>query len=59
MPLNDEPETSVLIWTTTPWTLPSNLAVAVGRDIDYVKVKTEDGHQYIVAEARMAAISGR
>ena len=58
MPLNDEPETSVLVWTTTPWTLPSNLAVAVGRDIDYVKVKTEDGHQYIVAEARMAAILG-
>lgn len=31
---------SILAWTTTPWTLPSNTALAVGRDIDYVLVKT-------------------
>ena len=36
MPLVDE-DASLLIWTTTPWTLPSNLAVAVGKDLDYVK----------------------
>jgi isoleucyl-tRNA synthetase len=35
--LIDEPDTSILAWTTTPWTLPSNLLLAVGEDIDYVK----------------------
>lgn len=39
-----------LAWTTTPWTLPSNLALAVGTDIDYVKVKDGDVF-YILAEA--------
>ena len=32
--------TKVLVWTTTPWTLPSNLAVMVGEDIDYVVVQS-------------------
>jgi isoleucyl-tRNA synthetase len=40
----------VLAWTTTPWTLPSNLALAVGPDIDYV-VAEQDGRRYIIAEA--------
>jgi isoleucyl-tRNA synthetase len=44
----------VLAWTTTPWTLPSNLALAVGPDIDYVEVE-EDGHVYVLAEARLDA----
>ena len=35
-----EENTYFLAWTTTPWTLPSNSALAVGKDIDYVKVKT-------------------
>jgi isoleucyl-tRNA synthetase len=39
MPLVDEPGTSLLVWTTTPWTLPSNVAVAVGEEVDYVKVE--------------------
>ncbi|MTD16503.1 isoleucine--tRNA ligase [Nakamurella sp. YIM 132087] len=43
-----------LIWTTTPWTLPSNLAISVGPDIDYVVVEHE-GEQYLLAEARLAA----
>jgi isoleucyl-tRNA synthetase len=38
LPLMDEPGTSLLVWTTTPWTLPANVAVAAGADIDYVKV---------------------
>ena len=37
--LADEPGTFVLAWTTTPWTLIGNVALAVGKDIDYVKVK--------------------
>jgi isoleucyl-tRNA synthetase len=42
----------VLVWTTTPWTLPSNLALAVGPDIDYAIVE-EDGQRYIVGEATL------
>jgi isoleucyl-tRNA synthetase len=44
----------LLVWTTTPWTLPSNLAIAVGPDIDYA-VFREDGNQYVLAESRVAA----
>lgn len=46
--LKDEPNTAVLIWTTTPWTLPSNLAVMAGPDIDYVKVKDLASGRYFV-----------
>ncbi|MBG6097852.1 isoleucine--tRNA ligase [Nocardioides luteus] len=50
----------ILIWTTTPWTLPSNLAVMVGSDIDYVVVEgpvpgTDKTARYVLAEARLAA----
>jgi isoleucyl-tRNA synthetase len=44
----------ILAWTTTPWTLPSNLALAVGPDIDYA-VMEQDGVRYILAESRLAA----
>ncbi|MGC5629221.1 isoleucine--tRNA ligase [Georgenia sp. Z1344] len=48
-----------LIWTTTPWTLPSNLAIAVGPDIDYVVVRPADGpaagERVILAEALLGA----
>ncbi len=37
--LKDEPGTFLLAWTTTPWTLPGNVALAVGKDIEYVKIK--------------------
>jgi len=45
-----EENTSILVWTTTPWTLPSNLALAVGEDIDYSYCEVE-GETLIVAEA--------
>jgi isoleucyl-tRNA synthetase len=50
----------VLVWTTTPWTLPSNLAVMVGSDIEYVVVEgpvpgTDRTAKYLLAEARLAA----
>lgn len=52
--LVDEPNTYILAWTTTPWTLPSNLALALGPEIVYVKVK--DGEeQYILAKERLSA----
>ncbi|MHB8682374.1 MAG: isoleucine--tRNA ligase [Acidimicrobiales bacterium] len=44
----------VLVWTTTPWTLPSNLALAVGPDIRYAVFAGEDGHT-VVAEDRVGA----
>ena len=40
----------ILVWTTTPWTLPSNLMLAVGEDIDYA-VMEEDGQKYLLAQA--------
>ncbi|MEN0062001.1 MAG: isoleucine--tRNA ligase [Myxococcota bacterium] len=50
----------LLIWTTTPWTLPSNQAIAVGADIDYVRAKRpDDDTVYVVAEARMEAVLGK
>lgn len=54
--LLDEPSTSFLAWTTTPWTLVSNLALMVGNDILYAKVKEKaTGHQYILAKDRLQA----
>jgi isoleucyl-tRNA synthetase len=45
-----------LVWTTTPWTLPSNLAICAGADIDYVAVRdAESGEVYVLAEARLGA----
>ncbi len=44
----------LLVWTTTPWTLPSNLAVMVGSAIDYVAVEHE-GERFVLAEARLAS----
>ncbi|MBR4927372.1 MAG: class I tRNA ligase family protein, partial [Alphaproteobacteria bacterium] len=41
---------NLLVWTTTPWTLPSNLMIAVGADIDYA-VMEENGEKYVLAEA--------
>ncbi len=43
----------ILAWTTTPWTLPSNLALAVGPDVDYAVMAHPDGSKYILAEARL------
>ncbi|NTW54361.1 MAG: isoleucine--tRNA ligase [Chlorobaculum sp.] len=54
--LKDSDE-SILVWTTTPWTLISNVALAVGRDIDYVRVKhRETGEVLILAESRLSVL---
>ncbi len=45
----------LLVWTTTPWTLPSNQAVAVNPDVTYVEVSAPDGNRYVLAQARLAA----
>jgi isoleucyl-tRNA synthetase len=49
-----EPPLHLLVWTTTPWTLPSNLALAVGPDIEYA-VHDLDGRRYALAAARVEA----
>jgi isoleucyl-tRNA synthetase len=51
------PNTYFLAWTTTPWTLPSNLALTLGADIDYVLIEdlSVPGDHYILAEARLPA----
>ena len=46
-------ELAALVWTTTPWTLPSNLALAVGPDITYV-IYEKDGTRYLLSESRAA-----
>ena len=46
--------TSLLAWTTTPWTLPSNLALAVGPDIEYA-VMEEAGERFVLASARLGS----
>jgi isoleucyl-tRNA synthetase len=57
MRLEDRPDTSFLVWTTTPWTLISNVALAVAPDVDYVTVE-QNGEKLILAEARLAALQG-
>lgn len=52
LPLIEDPQTFLLIWTTTPWTVVSNLAVMISPTIDYVKIKDhESGRNYILAQA--------
>jgi isoleucyl-tRNA synthetase len=54
-PLLNEPETSILCWTTTPWTLVSHLAIMAGPEIEYVKVlDKKSGHRYWVAEGQLS-----
>jgi len=47
----------ILAWTTTPWTLPGNVALAVGENIEYVKVESE-GQNYILAKKRLTPVFG-
>lgn len=46
---------SILAWTTTPWTIPANMALAVRNDIDYILVEN-NGEQYIVAKSRAESV---
>jgi isoleucyl-tRNA synthetase len=59
LPLLDEAgnatDTSLLVWTTTPWTLPGNMAAAVHQDFEYVKVKLEEGY-VVLAKGRLAQL---
>jgi len=55
-PLEDEPGTSLLAWTTTPWTLPSNQFAAVGPDVVYTVARDGD-ERLVVAEALLPQLS--
>jgi isoleucyl-tRNA synthetase len=56
-PLESDPTTSFIAWTTTPWTLPSNLALAVNPALAYVKIEDlEKNKFYILAEPRLKDI---
>ena len=57
-PLKDRENTSLLVWTTTPWTLPSNVAVAVGEDYDYVAVEEPNGHRLVLAKECLPTLFG-
>ena len=48
-----------LAWTTTPWTLPSNVALCVNPDETYCKVKAADGYTYYLAQALLDTVLGR
>src|ERR671910_183782 len=56
-PLRDEEHTSLLVWTTTPWTLVSNAAVAVGPEVEYATVEV-DGERVILAEELLVKVLG-
>eukprot|EP00755_Sulcionema_specki_P034018 Sspe_Gene.2322::Locus_767_Transcript_1_1_Confidence_1.000_Length_3836::g.2322::m.2322/K01870/IARS, ileS; isoleucyl-tRNA synthetase len=57
MPWVEDPSISFLAWTTTPWTLPSNLMLCVNPKMEYVLIKDkETGEKYILAECRMSQI---
>ena len=58
MRLKDDPNTALLVWTTTPWTLPANVACAVGAAVQYVTVELADGQRVILARELMAAVLG-
>ncbi|MBP9851641.1 MAG: class I tRNA ligase family protein [Candidatus Pacebacteria bacterium] len=53
--LVDEPKTYLIAWTTTPWTLPGNVALAINPEFDYVKIKIEEA-TYILAKERLSVI---
>ncbi|HVU75694.1 MAG TPA: isoleucine--tRNA ligase [Candidatus Paceibacterota bacterium] len=55
--LIDHPGTYFLAWTTTPWTLPGNVALAVGADVEYSKVRVGED-TYILATERLDAVLG-
>ncbi|MGH9200218.1 MAG: isoleucine--tRNA ligase, partial [Vicinamibacterales bacterium] len=56
-PLTDEPGTSLLVWTTTPWTLISNVAAAIHPEVEYVAVES-DGERLILAKPLVHRLFG-
>ncbi|MEX2055277.1 MAG: isoleucine--tRNA ligase [Candidatus Andersenbacteria bacterium] len=57
LPVKEHDGLSLLVWTTTPWTLPGNAAVAINPELAYVTYEHE-GKQYVVAKERVQAVFG-
>lgn len=57
LPIVGEKDEYLLVWTTTPWTLPANIAVAVDKNIDYALVKGNTGDKFWIAKDLVAKIS--
>ena len=57
LPVKEEKNTFFLVWTTTPWTLPGNVALAVNPELEYVKVKKEESI-YILLEKKARLVEG-
>jgi len=57
-PLKDKPDEYFLIFTTTPWTVPANVAIAVNENLNYVKVENK-GLKYWLAESRLSELNGK
>uniref|UniRef100_A0A674H962 Isoleucine--tRNA ligase, cytoplasmic n=1 Tax=Taeniopygia guttata TaxID=59729 RepID=A0A674H962_TAEGU len=56
-PLEEDPSVALVAWTTTPWTLPSNLALCVNPELQYVKLRDKaTGKIYILMESRLVAL---
>jgi isoleucyl-tRNA synthetase len=61
MPLVDQPDVSLLVWTTTPWTLPGNVAVAVHPDVEYViieRTNDESKEKLVLAKSLVKKVFG-
>ncbi len=53
----DFANTSFLVWTTTPWTLPGNVAIAINKNLDYCKIKIKDTQEFLIlAKSRLAVL---
>ncbi len=57
-PVQGKKDEFFLVWTTTPWTVPADVAIAVNPNLDYVKVKQE-GKQFWLAESRLSVLKGK
>ncbi|QQS43711.1 isoleucine--tRNA ligase [Candidatus Roizmanbacteria bacterium] len=57
--LTDAENEYLLVWTTTPWTIPANIAVAVDRDIEYAMVEGETGDHFWLAKDRVETLFGK
>jgi isoleucyl-tRNA synthetase len=49
-------DTTLLVWTTTPWTLPANTAIAVNKDMTYVEVELDDGVRFVLSDNSLDAV---
>ncbi|HYU48527.1 MAG TPA: class I tRNA ligase family protein [Candidatus Limnocylindria bacterium] len=58
LPLVDRPGEALLVWTTTPWTLTSNVAAAVGKDLSYVRIRQGEGTYWLARGTLKTAIDG-